>query len=206
MHRFPASVVFLFALTLLGGCATGSPIRAYHDYNPAVDFASLRTWAFMSEHPMIVGGVEAPVSPLLEERIMSAIRAELASKGFTAVDDPAAADFVVSFTIGSRDQIRVDEYPVNYQVNYGRYYRGRAYGFGYGTETRVRQYTEGQLAVDLFEVASGAPAFHGSATKRIDQRDRDAPEQAIRAGIAEALAGFPPGEAGIAEPNLLPTD
>ena len=95
----------------------------------------------------------------------------------------------IGFTVGSRDQVKVDTYPSSFHTGYSR--RGYYYGYNYGTETRVRQYTEGQLAVDVFDVASKNPAFHGVASKKITDSDRENQQQTLNAITAEALAGFP---------------
>jgi hypothetical protein len=153
---------------------------------------------------MIVASAQGAVSPLLEGRIMNAVRADLSRKGFRYVPDPEQADMAISFTVGSRDQIRVDQYPATYRTGYGSYYRSYGYGMTYGTETRVRQYTEGQLAIDIFDVRSKNPAFHGSASTRINNSDREDIETFINNIVVETLDGFPPGQAAHAQPNLVP--
>ena len=50
------------------------------------------------------------------------------------------ADLTQPSTIGSREQIRVDQYPVSNKGGYSRYHRYYGYRPIYGTETRVRQY------------------------------------------------------------------
>lgn len=200
----------LLAAALLGlASCSSSGIESFHDYNPNINFARYQTWSFISANPMIVSTAAGAVNPLLEGRIMRAVRTDLGGKGFRFTDNPENADFVVSFTVGSREQIKVDQYPASYQVGYSRYHRygygGYGYGMSYGTETRVRQYTEGQLAVDVFDVTTRSPAFHGSATKRISESDRENPEALIAAVVTEALTGFPPGSAaGVAQPQLIP--
>ncbi|MGE3460511.1 MAG: DUF4136 domain-containing protein, partial [Pseudomonadales bacterium] len=93
------------------------------------------------------------------------------------------------FTVGSRDQIRVDSYPATYGMGYSR--MGYYYGYGMATETRVRQYTEGQLAVDIFDVKSRTPAFHGVASKKISDADRKNQQPVLNAVTTEALSAFP---------------
>jgi hypothetical protein len=178
-------------LTLLAGCSSSPSIQSTYDYNREVNFTALRTYAFIDEHPMAVGQTQGPVSPMLEGRLMESIRIAMNAKGYSEVNDPDAADMVIGFTVGSRDQIKVDSYPATYATGYARrgYYYG--YGAGYATETRVRQYTEGQLAVDVFEVASHHPAFHGVASKRISESDRQNQQPVLNAVAAEALSGFP---------------
>ena len=203
------ATLFLLAATIVAvtSCSTSSGIKTFHDYNPSVDFASYHTWSFISARPMIVSPTAGIVNPLLEGRIMDAIRLEMDRKGFRYVNDPdpEAADVVISFTVGSRDQVKIEQYPASYRMSYSRYYRGYGYGTSYGTETRVRQYTEGQLAIDIFDVEDHTPAFHGSASKRLTSRDRDNPEALIGSVVTEALLGFPPESArGEALPLLIP--
>jgi|GEM_PF-301452 len=195
------TTVLLFTLS---GCATGKNIKTYDEYNPEINFSKYQTFSFISEHPMIVGETAAPVSPLLEGRIMRVIRANLSRKGFRYVSNPNEADMVISFTIGSRAQIKVDQYPVSYRAAYGRYYRPYGYGMSYGTETRVRNYTEGQLAIDIFDVRTKTPAFHGSSSTRITDADREDPAALTDQIVTETLDGFPPGGSNIAQPNLVP--
>ena len=199
-----------FAVAILAMISCSSTgIESFHDYNPDINFTRYQTWSFISTNPMIVSTAAGAVNPLLEGRIMRAVRADLTEKGFRYADNPESADFVVSFTVGSREQIKVDQYPASYQVGYSRYHRygygGYSYGMSYGTETRVRQYTQGQLAIDVFDVASRSPAFHGSATTRVSDSDREHPEPLIASVVTEALTGFPPGSAaGVARPQLVP--
>jgi hypothetical protein len=176
----------------LGACASG--FQAVYDYDRSHDFSDHRSWAWISEHPMTIGETDNIPNPLLEPRIMSAIEDNLSAKGYTRVDDPAAADFVVAFTVGSRDKIRVDTYPTYYGgYGYPRGWGGAYYGVGYGTETRVREYTRGILAVDIFDVEERVPMWHGVAEKSISSSDRRNIEETINAAVTAVLKGFPPG-------------
>jgi hypothetical protein len=179
---------------LAGGCSSSPSIQSTYDYNQSVDFRNYRTYAFISEHPMAVSQAQGPVSPMLEGRLMESIRIALNGKGYSEVRDPETASMAVGFTVGSRDQIKVDTYPATYSAGFSRrgyYYGYGAYGAGYGTETRVRQYTEGTLAVDVFDVASHTPAFHGIASKRISDSDRKNQQEVLNAIAVEALSAFP---------------
>ena len=184
-----AIVVTALAALILTACSTSSGISSAHDINPAVNFSGYKTYAFISEHPMIVGQTQGPLSPMLEGRLMESIRITLNGKGYNEVRNVEAASMAISFTIGSRDQIRVDSYPSSFQTGWGA--RGSYYGYGYNTETRVRQYTEGQLAIDVFDVASHHPAFHGTATKKISSGDRENQQAMLNDVAAAALAEFP---------------
>jgi hypothetical protein len=126
---------------------------------------------------------------MLQGRLMESIRIAMNAKGYNEVRDPEAASMAIGFTVGSRDQVKVDTYPSSFHTGYAR--RGYYYGYNYGTETRVRQYTEGQLAIDIFDVASHNPAFHGVASKKITDADRENQQVSLNAVAAEALAAFP---------------
>lgn len=181
------------AWILCAGCATG--FKATHDHDPNHDFSDYRTFAWMSENPMIVGeGVTAP-NPLLEPRIMSALERTLTARGFELVREPAAADFVVSFTIGARDKIRVNSYPTmsaGYRTGYPRHWGWGASYYCCASDTEVRQYTQGILAVDVFDAEERRPVWHGAASKTITESDREQLDRTVQAAVDAVLSGFPP--------------
>ena len=181
------------AFLTLGLVACASGFKATYDSDPSHDFSGYQTYAWMSANPMIVGPTNRMPNPLLEPRIMAAMEGVLNMKGYSKVDDPEAADFVLSFTVGSREEIQVNSYPATY-AGYG--YRG-AWGWGgpyYGmaTETQVRQYQKGMLALDIFDVKEHRPVFHAVAEKSITESDRKKAEETIQAAVDAVLQAFPP--------------
>ncbi len=187
--------VIVSVAIFLGGCATG--FEAIYDHDRAHDFSAYRTFAWISPRPMIVGATNRIPSPLLEPRIMAAIDDALRAKGYTKDYAAESADFVLSFTVGSREEIKVDSYPTMgggygaYRGYPGHWGWGGAY-YGHGTERTVRQYTEGMLAIDVFDVKERKPVWHGVASKTISDSDRRDMEGPIKAAVAAILAGFPP--------------
>ena len=181
-------------LALLGACA--STFKATHDHDSGHDFSNYQTFAWISKNPMKVGQTAIVPNPLLEPRIMSALEKALVAKGYKWVGDAASADFVISFTVGSREEIKVDSYP-SMSAGYGRAYP-RGWGWGgayYGvstTDTSVRQYTKGMLAVDIFDVKERRPVWHGVATKTINESDRENLDETIKAAVDAIVVGFPP--------------
>jgi len=192
----PLNKVFsaVVVTALLGGCA--STFEATHDHDANNDFSSYQTFAWISKNPMKVGpSVQSP-NPLLEPRIMSAVEAKLAAKGFSKVDVPKGADFVVSFTVGSREKIRVDSYPtmsVGYASGYPSHWGWGAAYHCCASDTQVRQYTKGILAIDVFDVKDRRPVWHGAAQKTITESDRENAQETISAAVDAILDGFPPG-------------
>ena len=177
---------------LFTGCA--STFTASFDRDPGHDFSGYETFAWIAEHPMKVDAAIGAVSPLLEPRIMSALEKALTAKGFAFSKNLAAADFVLSFTVGSREKIDVDSYPSMGGAR-GAYPGHWGWGggyYGYGTETTVRQYTQGMLAVDIFDVKARRPVWHGVASKSIYDSDREDVEGTVNAAVDAVMAGFPP--------------
>ena len=186
-------LIIVSAFLSLGLAACASGFKATYDSDPSHDFSGYQTYAWMSANPMIVGPTNRMPNPLLEPKIMAAMEGVLTAKGYSKVDDPESADFVLSFTVGSREEIQVNSYPATY-AGYG--YRG-AWGWGgpyYGmaTETQVRQYQKGMLALDVFDVKEHRPVFHAVAEKSISESDRTNSVETLQAAVDAVLQAFPP--------------
>jgi hypothetical protein len=173
-------------ISMLAACSSLTVLR---DFDPSADFSQYKTWAFISEHPMMIAEAADPVNPLTEGRFMQAISNSLNRAGLQQVDDPEQADIAVAFTLGSREKIRVDSYPTSYRMGYNSW----AWGRPYHQEVTVTDYTQGQFALDLYDVQRRAPVWHGKATKTITTADRNAPVETITEIVDEVLAEFPPG-------------
>ncbi len=59
-----------------------------------------------------------------------------------------------------------------------------------GSETSVRQYTEGKLAIDIYDVKSHQPVWHGWATKRLTSEDKEAPSAAWNNIVIKVINQF----------------
>lgn len=180
---------------VLSACA--STFKATHDHDANHDFANYHTFAWISENPMKVSTAVSSINPLLEPRIMVAVEVALGHKGFQLVNNPQSADFVLSFTVGSREKIKVDSYPsMSMSMGYGTGYPGHwGWGAAYhccASDTQVRQYTTGILAIDIFDVKERRPVWHGAASKTINDKDRENMGQTIKAAVDAILAGYPP--------------
>ena len=195
MRALKTGFLALTAALILSACASG--FKATYDSDPAHDFSGYKTFGWVNEHPMKVGATDRVVNPMLEPRVMDAVEASLKAKGFDFLLDAAEADFALSFTVGSREKIKVDSYPsmtggyagYGYPNHWGGW--GGAY-YGYGTETSVRQYTKGMLAIDIFDVAERRPVWHGTATKTIYDSDREKLTETVNAAVSSIMVGFPP--------------
>lgn len=177
--------ICMFLLSLAGACAT--TIRARSDFDRSHDFSGYRTFAWIDDDPMVApSGSDVRVSPLNRRRIVEAIEKELRAKGFELTHDRAAADFVVAYTVGARDRIDADSYPVPYR---GRWRWGGPY---FGSDVDVDTYTEGTLAIDIFDGKSRQPVWHGWATRRVRESDAEQAAALIEEAVRRVLADFPP--------------
>ena len=185
--------LLLFATVLVGGCASG--FKAMYDHDNSVDFSKYQTFAWISKNPMHTAE-GAAVNPLLEPKIMAATESALGEKGYSKVDDPESADFVISFSVGSRDKIKVDSYSSMSAGYYGGAYPAHwRWGGAYyccQSNTQVRQYTEGALAVDIFDGKERRPVWHSVASKTITDADRKNVDATVRSAVDAIVAGFPP--------------
>ncbi len=179
--RWPL-VVVMSSLVLVA-C---SSLRVASDFDHTASFAGYHSFSWMvREH-------QGVANPLVVQRAHDAIEAELKTRGFSETADPAAADFVVDFTIGSRERTEVNTYPAPYTSS--GWWNGQAWwGYPYwGGEVDVRQYREGTLSIDVFDGHSNRPVWHGWARKELSRSDIEHSEAPIRAAVAAVLAQFPP--------------
>ncbi len=175
----------------LSGCAT---IQSGSHHDESATFDGYRTFSWMSEDPMIVGAGEGPpVSPLTQKKIVNAIDGELTRKGFVYTASREAADFVLSYTVGTRERIEASSYPSAYRGSWGWHLYGRYY---YETEYVHRTYTEGTLGVDIFDGKTKQPVWHGWASKTISTSDRKNPAPSIDKAVMAIFEDFPPGTKG----------
>ena len=171
---------------VLAACA--SPIHTSHDSDPEADFGRYRTWAWISQEPLIgptPGVGSAYVSPIDDKRIRRAVESQLAAKGYrsTSLEE---ADLVVSFTIGAEQKVKVDETPGMSTV----YTRGYGHGSWYqSSPVNVRTYTEGTLALQFFERESREGVWVGWASKRLSSQDDS--EEVLNRAVTLILEPFP---------------
>lgn len=186
-------IAALAALTaLLVACGSTPPVI---DYDKSANFSGYKTYAFISDSPMMRAPDSPPGSPLLEGRLIRLTDDALQAKGFRKLDNPEQADFAVGFTVGARDKIKVNSYPEPYRPYYGGWGGWGAPYYGGGNNVDVQQYTEGSLAIDIYDVADHKPVWHGVAKKRITDKMRQNPDESLGVIVDEILAGFPPGMA-----------
>jgi hypothetical protein len=176
----------VITLGLLSGCAT--QLQVGSDYDRTATFRDFHTFTVMRrEH----SGLESPLNPLVAARVEDAIRADLNQRGYVETSDPQAADFMIDFTIGSRERTDITSYPQPY-AGWGRGGPRRWGGPYWGDPLDVHQYREGTLSVDVFDAHSHRPVWHGWAKKELSDDDIEHSTGPVQSAVAAVLAKFPP--------------
>ncbi|GAA4859514.1 DUF4136 domain-containing protein [Luteimonas vadosa] len=174
----------VFALALLGGCATGLRVSAEAD--PRADFSQYRTYGFYSPLAVEGDGYATPSS----QRMREAVRSQMESRGYShSAEKP---DLLVN--INAYVQQRTDVWSSPF-VDYGYYYSYRAHRYVVAPYWRDRvdvyRYNEGTLNIDIIDAARNTLVWEGIAVGRATRSrpaDRDA---RIDAAIAEIFARYP---------------
>lgn len=180
-------LIVLLVIFTTAGCVSTQQSRVSFDRNSEISTAHYKTFAWLKESKVLVASVDT--NPVMQVRIDNAIEQAFIAKGYQLITDAAQADFTISYTIGSRDKVKTESLPIIYRGGFGwgsRYYGG----INIGNSNQVRTYTEGKLAIDVYDVKTHQPVWHGWAVKRIKQADQDNPGKVIKLEVDQVIAQF----------------
>jgi hypothetical protein len=170
---------------MLVGCLL-SP-RTYTDHDASQDFSTYHTYAWLADAPQMIPPPEGDVvSAADRERISNAIESELNAKGFEKASRRENASFTVAFTVGLRERLNVYSYKDPYSHDWG---------WGpteFGPDVGVSTYTEGTLAIDIFDGTSKRMVWHGRMSRPITKEDVRHAAQVIPRTVGSILRAFPP--------------
>ncbi|WP_022941782.1 DUF4136 domain-containing protein [Psychromonas hadalis] len=190
MNNIKLMIIISSLLVIISGCAAPQA-KVDFDKNSKIDTSHYQTFAWLNEAKILAPAID--INPVMKVRVDEAIEAAFISKGYQLIDDAKKADFAISYSVGNREKIKVHSYPVAYRSRFswgGGYHRGRYNDLLITTETQVTQYTEGKLAIDVYDVTSHQPAWHGWAIKRLSAKDKEVPSASIKAIIEKVVAQF----------------
>jgi len=171
-------------LTVIASCSSSSRVR--YDYDPEVNFASLKTYDWMKQPATSGGGVKAGLArnTLLDKRIKNAVNRQLAAKGLK--QDSSNPDFVVAYHVGVEDKIDVQDWG----YNYGR--RGRYWGVA-ARDIEVYQYRQGTLILDFVDAKTMELLWRATGTGAVKENPTPAQvEKSINEAVAKFFEKFPP--------------
>jgi uncharacterized protein DUF4136 len=184
VQRAPVLVLTL-ALSLVA-CAAGTAAKV--DFDSANNFSNYQSFAWLSKNPMKVGKALEQPQESLQPALMAAIRASLEADGYQYVGDASSADFLLAFTVGSREKSSSEAYSSELSGVGGRGGWATAY---YGGSAGAA-YTQGVLAIDIIDAGERQPVWHGVAGKRMTDEDRENMARVINEIVASILDEFPP--------------
>lgn len=168
---------------LLTACAS-SP-NTFSNADPDVDFSRYESFGFFSTLSTDNEQYQSLVSNFLKV----AVAQELDLRGLKY--DEEAPELRVNFYINTKDKIKTRSVPTA-GAYYG--YRDPFYdpwvGYG-GYETRVDQYTEGTLNIDVVDVATNKLVWEGSVTGRLTEKDVRNLEQTVDEAVAAVMDNYP---------------
>ena len=109
---WPRLAPIIICSGMLVACET---INTGSHYDETTNFGAYQTFSWIDATPYISYDSADRVSPLSQSKIAQAIRTQLERKGYAFLDDSKNAAFVIAYTVGTRDEIRVSSYPAGYR-------------------------------------------------------------------------------------------
>ena len=169
----------------VSACASGPSIVS--DYDQSADFASYRTFGFMST----LGTDRAGYSTLVTERLKTATRLQMEQKGY--VYDPADPNLLLNFQVQVRERTEyVPPPPMPWGPNYYGYrmgWYGPWPGYDFGPD--LIQYTEGVLNIDLIDARKKQMVWEGIATAVLDNAQQASSAVYIDPLVADIFRKYP---------------
>jgi hypothetical protein len=158
--------------------------KTSYDYEKSANFTAFKTFAF--KDGTAVG------QPLIDNRIVAAIEAELAAKGITKTEsDP---DLFVVYHMAFDKEKDISTYSSGYGGGYGPYGWGWGGGWAGGsTHTQVRDILIGTLVIDMADARKGQMVWRGVGEKEIDTRAKpEKRDKNINNAVKKILKNYPP--------------
>jgi hypothetical protein len=186
----------LLAALLLAGCASGPP-KPVVDYKQDYDFSAVREIAFYAGSGQVSGSNPLQLSDIQRDRANRALRQALEKRGYVFVDDPAAADLLLSWHLLTQQKtdVRTYETPAMGYPTYGPYNRYSRYNcwscMPTQTEVRVQDYTEGTFIVDLIDSQLQKSVWRGVTQSRL-KPNSSANQEKYNAAADAIFLSFPP--------------
>jgi Domain of unknown function (DUF4136) len=157
--------------------------KTSYDFDKTANFAAFKTYAH--KEGTKVG------QPLIDDRIVAAIDAQLAEKGLTKSETP---DVFVVYHVAFDKQKDISTYSSGYGGGYGPYGYGWGGGWGGGsTTTQVRDILIGTLVIDLADAKKGQLAWRGMGVKEVQtQAKPEKRDKSINEAVKKIFKNYPP--------------
>jgi hypothetical protein len=184
-----ARLALVSAVVLSLACAS---VRVTTDYDAAVDFAQLQTFAWLDpplrEEARAEGAADADPfthNTLIDGRVRQEVETWLGAHGYRLAGAAESPDALLRYEVVSREVTR--DSPVFVSGGYGRYGYGSAVGYSHSTT-----YQEGTLIIDVIDPATQRIAWRGWGAS--DSRSAHMSPERLHESVSAILARFPPDE------------
>lgn len=170
-------------VTLIGAGSlilASSALRAQdvtYDFDKAADFSSFKTYTWVRGTPL--------KDELNHKRIVSAVDAQLATKGLSKVEAGASPDVLVAYHASFNKNLQIN----GFSSGWG------AYRFGPSRSglARVDEILIGTLVVDMVDAKTTTIVWRGTATKEVDVKaSPEKREKNINKAAEKLFKNYPP--------------
>lgn len=173
MKLFP--FLSLILIITLSSCST---VRVASDYDKQANFNTYKSFAFYKP-----GIDQAEISDLDKKRILRAIEADMAAKGFSKSSNP---DILVSIFTKTKENVNI--YQNNFGWGYGWGWNPWFWGPGFNT---VSTTTEGTLYIDLIDASKKELIWQGMGTSALT-KDVHKKQEKMNQIVSAILEKYPP--------------
>ena len=152
--------------------------KTSYDYDKAANFSTYKTYTLKD-------GTKVG-DPLIDNRIVAALEAELKLKGLTRSD--ASPDLAVVYHVAFDKQKDITAYSSGMG---GGYYR---WGGGWGTtDVRVNEILVGTLMIDMADQRKNEMVWRGVGVKEVDTTAKpEKRDKSIQKAVQKILKNYPP--------------
>ena len=177
-------VPVLIAVVLAAAPALLLAQKTSYDFDKGANFAAYKTYAFKPGTP--VG------QQLIDDRIVAAIDAQLAAKGFTKSE--TNPDVFVVYHMAFDKQKDISTFSSGYGGGYGPYGWGWGGGWAGGTTTtQVRDILIGTLVIDIADAQKGQLVWRGMGVKEVNvQANPEKRDKSINNAVQKIFKNYPP--------------
>ncbi|MEM8768552.1 MAG: DUF4136 domain-containing protein, partial [Pseudomonadota bacterium] len=176
------ATLLLIGAMVLGACA--SQPNTYSQTDPTADFSRYKTYAFYDQPATDSAQYESLVTNFLKVSVAQ----QLDARGMNY--DPENPDVVVNFFLNTKDKVRSRSVPTM-----SGYYGWRDPFYdpwpGYAYETRIEQYTEGTLNIDVADVEQRKLVWEGAVVGRITEEFVRNLEAGLDAAVQAIFQEYP---------------
>ena len=184
----------LLAFLLLFFCTACSTVSVDTDFNPAYDFAQLKTYSWVDDGKAPSRDTRIN-NDLIIDRVCRAVESNLAARGFVKVNGKTA-DFQVSWHGAIEKKLQVDTIDHFYSpYGYGSLYRDPFWSGRTMRTSTAREYEVGTLIIDILDPAAHKLIWRGSGSKMISGKSNSEKiTKKINEAVSAILKDFPPAK------------